>query len=340
MSDVRESFFERVNHARYRAGQLAGHYESFFQRANDPERARAFWIRYTMFSPDGRPQDALGELWAISFDGETGERVAVKTEVPFAQCVFRTSEFFVKVGSARLGPGRLVGIAAARGHAIEWDLRFHGDARPLLLLPLELYDSELLRAKALVGLPMALYHGSLTVDGRTIDVADWVGSQNHNWGTQHTDHYAWGQVAGFDTALESFLEMVTARIRLGSEWSPFVTSLVLRHAGREFALSGFDPGVRHTGTFEYFRWRFSSESDAVRIEGTISAPREAFVALTYHNPAGGTKHCLNSKIAACELRLTRKQDSGSPQAEELSTKHRAAFEILTDERDHGVELRV
>ncbi len=179
MSDARESFFERVNHARYRAGQPAGHYESFFQRANDPERGRAFWIRDTMFSPEGRPQEALGELWAIYFDGETGQHVAVKTEVSFGQCVFRTSEFFVKVGNARLGPGRLIGKAASRGHTIEWDLRFQGDATPLLLLPLELYDSEFLRAKTLVGLPRAVYRGSLTVDGKTIEVADWVGSQNH-----------------------------------------------------------------------------------------------------------------------------------------------------------------
>ena len=269
MSDARESFFERVNHARYRAGQTAGHYESFFQRANDPARVRAFWIRYTMISPEGRPPDALGELWAIFFDGEAGQHVAVKTEVPLAECVFRTSEFFVKVGDAWLGPSRLIGAAAARGHTIEWDLRFHGDARPLLLLPLELYDSEFLRAKALVGLPMAVYHGSLTVDGRTID-----------------------------------------------------------------------PAVRHAGTFEYFRWRFTSESDAVRIEGAIAAPGEAFVALTYHNPTGGTKHCLNSKIAACELRVTSKQDNASAHTEVLSTRHRAAFEILTDDRDHGVELRV
>lgn len=340
MNDARESFFERVNHARYRPGQVAGHYESFFQRANDPERQRAFWIRYTMWSPEGRPQDALGELWAICFDGETRRHVAVKAEVPLSRCVFRTSEFFVKIGEARLGPGHLIGAAASRGHTIEWDLRFHGNEKPLLLLPLDLYDSDLLRAKALVGLPMAVYRGSLIVDGTQIDVADWLGSQNHNWGTRHTDHYAWGQVAGFDTAPESFLEVITARIRHGSEWSPFITSLVLRHADCEFSLSGLDPTVRNTGVFEYFSWRFSAETDAVRIAGAIAAPREAFVALTYQDPSGATKHCLNSKIAACELRLTRKQESGPARTEALSTSHRAAFEILTDDRDHGLELRV
>ena len=47
-----------------------GHYESWFQRANDPSGRRAFWIRYTIFAPRGRPDDAVGELWAIAFDRE------------------------------------------------------------------------------------------------------------------------------------------------------------------------------------------------------------------------------------------------------------------------------
>src|SRR5262249_44030132 len=53
------------NCARYRIGQRSGHYESYFLRANHPARPQGFWIRYTIFSPDQRPQDAIGELWAI-----------------------------------------------------------------------------------------------------------------------------------------------------------------------------------------------------------------------------------------------------------------------------------
>jgi hypothetical protein len=51
--------------------QPAGHYESYYLRGNHPNRPLAFWIRYTIFSAEGRPSDALGELWAIVIDGET-----------------------------------------------------------------------------------------------------------------------------------------------------------------------------------------------------------------------------------------------------------------------------
>jgi len=59
-----------VNAARFVPGQRDGHYESFYQRANHPTRPLAFWIRYTMVRPARRPEAAIGELWAMFFNGE------------------------------------------------------------------------------------------------------------------------------------------------------------------------------------------------------------------------------------------------------------------------------
>ena len=51
-----------ANFLRYCPGQRKGHYESYFIRANHPTAAKAFWIRYTIFSPKNRPEAAIGEL--------------------------------------------------------------------------------------------------------------------------------------------------------------------------------------------------------------------------------------------------------------------------------------
>ena len=71
------------------------------------------------------------------------------------------------------------------------------------------------------------------------------------------------------------------------------------------------------------------------IAATISAPHEAFVGLKYHNPPGGIKFCVNSKVASCTLRLT---DRRAGTSEVLETRNRAAFEILTDDENHGVAM--
>jgi len=324
-----------VNLTRYRPEQRAGHYESFFVRANHPSRPLAFWIRYTLFSPRRHPEAAIGELWAVHFDGESGQHVAVKQEIPIAHCTFSRSDFLVEIGDAFLRAGSLQGSAASGAHAITWKLSFNGTDAPVLLLPPALYQARLPKAKSLVSLPFARFSGSLAVDRAVIDVADWVGSQNHNWGSRHTDHYAWGQVAGFDTHPGSFLEVGTARLRIGPLWTPFMTLLVLRHEGEEIALNGLRQSLRAQASFTYFDWHFRSETDRHRIAGRITAPREAFVGLRYFNPPGGIKHCLNSKLAACELTLTTR--GASPQV--LATRQRAAFEILTDDQGHGIAMQ-
>lgn len=338
--DARRRVAEAANHARYRPGQREGFYESFFQRANHPSRPLAFWIRYTLFSPAGRPEAAEGELWAVYFDGESGRHAVAKREVPFAgRCAFDRAAFGVDIDGARLGPGRLVGAAGEGEGEIAWDLSYEGGGEPLLLLPAALYGAPLPKAKSLVGAPLCVYGGALRVAGREVDVSGWVGSQNHNWGTKHTDLYAWGQVAGFDSHPDSFLEVATARLKIGPLWTPRMTPLVLRHRGEEIALNALARTVRARASFDYFRWSFRTEGDRVSVEGQMSASAGDFVGLVYRNPPGGEKHCLNTKIAACTLTLRWKGRGRAGEVETLTTARRAAFEILTDDRSHGVPIR-
>lgn len=325
-----------VSGARFVPGDPRGHYESYFLRANFPARATSFWIRYTVFSPKGRPQDAVGELWAVAADRKRGLNVGVKSETPIAQCRFDRQRLDVKIGDATLEGQRLQGSVRSGGHEIRWYLRFDGDQSPLLFLPEKLYEASLPKAKSLVILPMARFSGLVNVDGDWFEIADWPGSVNHNWGAKHTDRYAYGQVCGFDNAPDSFLEIATARVKVGPLWTPAMTPIVLRHRGEELALNTLGQSFRAKAGYEYFRWRFASESDRVRIEGEISARREDFVGLRYYNPPGDVKTCLNSKLADCRLTIVDKKTGGR---EELVAEHRAAFEILTDDAAHGVTIQ-
>jgi hypothetical protein len=325
------------NCARYRFGQAAGHYESYFQRANHPVQPRGFWIRYTIFSPDQRPQDAIGELWAVVFDGSTDRHVVAKTEVPIGQCSFSNDRFAARIADSELGSGVLSGRAGSASNTITWNLAYKGESPPVFDFRPNRYEASFPKAKALVGVPMARFTGTMTLNGETLEIADWVGSQNHNWGVRHTDRYAWGQVCGFDNARESFLEVASAQLKVGPIWSPLITLVVVRHADKEYACNSLLQGIRARAAYDYFAWHFVSRTKAARIEGELRAPREAFVGLRYRNPPGGMKYCLNSKIAECTLRIT---DFATDRTETLRTATRAAFEILTDDTNHGVEMRV
>ncbi|MBU2489510.1 MAG: hypothetical protein KKA60_08980 [Proteobacteria bacterium] len=324
-----------ANNARYRPGDKKGHYESYFLRANHPEKPLAFWIRYTVFIPKGRPEHGMGEIWGMVFDGEKNLHRAVKDEFPLKDCLFDPNGLNVRIGESVLTPGSLQGRATSAKHEMIWDLSYTDGERPLFLLPLNLYNKPLPKAKALVARPMAKFSGTITLDGEKLEIKDWVGSQNHNWGSKHTDLYAWGQVAGFDNAPGSFFEAGTAKLKFGPVWTPFMTVMVLRHQGIEYPLNGLMKSFAAQGSFNYFTWNFSTRGPDIQVSGTIHARPEDFVGLTYYNPPGGIKHCLNSKIAACELTVTL-----GKRTQILTTANRAAFEILTEDRAHGVPIQV
>lgn len=315
---------------RFRPGDAGGHYESWFLRANHPSRPLAFWIRYTIFSPRGRPDDAVGELWAIVFDAGRGRHRAARAELPLSACRFGADG--AEVGAATLSRDALRGGVVGADVSVAWDLRVAGDARPLLLLPAGLYGGGFPKAKALVSTPLARFDGALVVDGERLAVDGWVGSRNHNWGSRHTDRYSWAQVAGFDDAPDTFLELAAAKLKLGPLWTPWLTPIVLRHGGRERRLNALHTTLGRS-RLGGFGWSFSAKGRGVRLEGRVEAAPEDFVALTYGNPPGGVKRCLNSKIARCELSL---RVDGAAAPTRLVTVRRAAFEILTDDDDPRV----
>lgn len=313
-------------------GSERGHYESYFQRANHPSRPLAFWIRYTTFVPKGRRNSALAELWAVFFDGEQKRITAVREERPLSESRFSSTELAARIGDAVLDDRGLAGRARLAGHEIGWSLRYTSREPPLLLLPERLYATPFPKAKALVGSPLAAFSGELRVDDRIVEIDDWVGSQNHNWGSKHTDRYAWGQVAGFDDAPDVFFECATASLKVGPVYTPRMTVMVLRYGGEEYRMSSVPRALLAKGDYRPFTWTVRSKRGPVTIEATIHAQPDAFVALPYGNPPGGIKICLNSKIAGCALRLERK---GKPSVR-LRTRHRAAFEILTDRAPDGL----
>lgn len=321
------------NGARWRPKERRGHYESWFCRANHPTRPLAFWIRYTIFEPEGGGREAArGELWAVWFDGERGRVIGSKRDVAIADCSFGKSALEVSIGGSALEDGRLDGSCEGQGHALRWSLTFETERPPLLLFDRALYGAPFPKAKALVPAPQARFDGTVEVDGEPQAIESWPGSQNHNWGEKHTDHYAWGQVVGFDERPDAFFEVAIARVRLGPVLLPAACPLVLRVGDEELAFRTLPAMLRGAGRYDFFHMAFSNRGAEGSVEGVIAAPRERFVALPYDDPPGGTRTCLNSKIASCHLTLRR--PGRAPLS--LSSANRAAFEILTDADDHGV----
>lgn len=326
------------NLVRYNPSSTAGHVESYFLKANHPTEPRAFWLKFTVFQPDGRPEKATGDVWAIYFDGASHNHVAVKQSYPVSTCKLGREAVGVEIGESRFSTGMTSGKASANGHMIAWDLAFDPKGESFHHFPNEkLYRTKVPSSKALSPYPDTPFRGWLEVDGQRLVINNWKGMEGHNWGSKHTDLYAWGHCSVWNGGEDdTFFEGFTGKLKIGPLWTPPVTRLFLRYRGKNYpmlTLKGtISPGCR----IETNRWTFDVEAGDTHLKGFMQVAKEDMVGLYYKNPKGPLTHCLNSKIARCELVLT---EHGRTVCE-LKSSHAAALEVATHDTNHGVQMRV
>ncbi|MCF6262407.1 MAG: hypothetical protein L3J24_02275 [Xanthomonadales bacterium] len=335
--DTQLTLRQALNAARYQQASKTGHYESYFLRANHPKKPLAFWFRYSIFSPSESTRSNtrvdIGELWAVVFNRETNRMTAVKEEFQLDKCSFSASGLDVTIADqGYLLPDMACGNISKDGSNIRWDLKYTAGQIPMRLLPEYLYKGKFPTAKTAVPNPMAVFTGQLEVNGETYEIDNWIGSQNHNWGRRLIDEYAWGQVAGFDNDPDVFLECATARVKLGPFQTPWLTTLILRFDDREIKISSFWRAYRAKAAYKSFNWDFDISKNGLRVQGSIEAPLESFIGFNYYKPDGGSRTCLNTKIAKCQLLVTEPGKADRV----FKTRHRAAFEIFNSDKDHGV----
>ena len=300
-------------------------YESYFLRGNHPDRAQAFWIRYTIFHSADAATGPEAELWVALF--EEGKAVFGGHErIPMNQSSWNPDKLDVSIREAFLREGEASGKIHDQGTDVSWNLSWEGDAEPLTLLSPRLYRGGFPKAKAVVPRPMVQFTGQICLGDLAWKVNGWPGSQNHNWGSQHTDAYAWGQVMGFDSHPEASLECATARLKLAGLWTPPLSLAILRLGGMEYRFDSLLRAFRSKGHFEKGQWALAVRNGREQLEVEMDCEESAWVSLPYRNPPGGLKRCHNSKVARANVRLTTE---GGEQIS-LVTTHGAAFEILED----------
>jgi hypothetical protein len=309
------------------------YYESRFIRANDPDRARALWLRSTLLLPTaGAP---VADSWMMIFDPDGSGNRALKQPHPIDRSDFRDDTWTARIGATAIDDRSACGSITGVAVSAQWDLRITpGDEAPVKLLNERGYRAKFPTAKTMVRHPLARFDGSVELDDVGVQVEGWTGSVNHNWGRRHTPAYAFGQVCGFDGAPASSLEIVTAHAAVGSLSLPVATLLVLRHNGREVAVRSVLATRRTRGEYRPFSWSFGARLNDVTLDGEITAQPREVIGLTYTDTDGESKYCYNSALATCRIKLSGKGIA----ATELVASRRAMFEILTDTRDSSVPL--
>ncbi len=309
-----------------------GGYESYYLKAAHPSEPKAVWIRHTVHKRPGA--EPTGALWCTFFDREAGPPAAIKQTLDSPRT---GGDELLRLGNARFGAGDASAHVEADGREGGWDLRFETSEPPLKHLPRDfMYTAPLPKTKLLTPLPAARFSGSADLDGRELSLEGWTGMVGHNWGAEHAERWIWLHAGGFEgRGPDTWLDLAIGRIKVGPFTAPWIANGALSLDGSRSALGG--PGrIRHTKVEESptgVRFRLSGAD--MRIDGTVSAPREAFVGWIYADPDGSEHHTVNCSAADVELHVTPSRGS----ALTLRAPAGGVYELGMRERDHGMEIQ-
>jgi len=318
-----------------------GHYESFYLKANAPDRKLGLWLKHSLMAAKGSDAPPFGESWAVLMDGDRGVHRVAKRVVPADEVEINPLEHIIRLGEAVLDDRWARGaIPAGNGlPSASWELRLRSKGRPLLHYPSAwLYTAGFPKKKVLTPRPFVRFDGTLQVGDEQVEVREWYGLQGHNWGRAHAVDYAYGNANRFEERDDARFDGVTARIALlGPLTSPRLTACVLRLGDTDYAFNKPGSWMR-SGCYAFPKWQIHLDGvDGHRLIGTIEATRREFVGLRYADPAGPLADCLNTKFARGTLLLQRKVGRRWEEVQRL-TGDAFELEFLLRGQDHGVPV--
>ena len=317
------------------AGQH-GHVESYFLRANHPTRPLAVWLKVTVLAPLHGP--AVAESWFVWFDGERDTTFAHKQTQPVSAASFSGDaeplinaagiSFDLRAGGSAKG---MVSAPAGTAHfELSWKRDESPRGQPLSMLPWRLLRTgPFPKSKLLTPFPSLCFSGKIELPWGTESLKDWPGMQGHNWGTEHTFEYAWGQC--LFPADDAMVEGFSARVRLAGLITPRLSGMVVRKAGRTFRFDTIFDAWRQRAEVSADRWSVTLRGTDGEATLELDATKRPMVCLGYDNPNGERSYCFNSKLAAVTLTVL-------PSDGAMFTCHSAhggALEFLRREPDPG-----
>jgi hypothetical protein len=331
---------DRRNLPRFR-GQR-GFYEIWFLVVFAPSQERAYWLRYTLFSPArGRPERPRAIVWAAAFDARA-ERpaVALKSMFPVDDYHGDAASFHVRIGESELSEGCCRGAVQSEAHRLSWDLRF-SPVRPAHGGPWLMSHRLPLPTRVVHAHEGAIFDGTFVVDGAATQLCGALGLQKHIWGTRRVDELFWLYCPRFEEDPSARLEAVSVRLKrrlLGAIESPALTPVWLETAAGPTRFEGVLHLLHNEVRFERpARLRVRAASATRALEVVAHCDPRSLVGYVYRDPRGHDLYVTQSDIASCEVETFSRAGRSAPlqSTGRLTSRHAAAIEVhLPGPLDH------
>lgn len=301
-------------------GRTACHFEAYEVALLDPDRSRAWWLRYTVDAPlDGEPYSTL---WGAHFsEDRPGDRFALRTEFPVNSFAQQSDGFHIRVSKGELMDGGAKGglrNPKDPSESLRWNVRFRGHDDPVRVYPKKrMYKRAWPPARVLAPMPLARASGIVEVGEQRYRIDDGLAHQSHSWGTRHFDAWAWGLATRFREDPHAYVYGLWGVPRVGGRQ---LTAIHYRHpSGRHLTFDEVTSHQKEEGAeARPGVWTFEAKGGRHTISGRFSASLQKTVGVTLDDPEGTHRYVHHCGVADATLEIWRRR-FGKPELEETLT---------------------
>lgn len=306
----------RLNHPQW-LNRNGAHIESFFLKANDPNAARAVWLKVTCLQKPGTkdcPAEKWLDVWCCVFDKSNQVFEGARQRFDLLSLDFGGGVLQIQNKSTSLHFGKDSGcfktVVTDKDSRIEVDLTWQADTSNLgegyTMFPFSwMLQGPFPKQKTVTPIGLCHVNGMIVSSNETYQVTQWVGCQGHNWGLAHTPDYAWMHTVLLDeSGIAGTCEAFSGSVQAGSrQLGPF-SGLVLRLKHKTYRFDRLIDTWNHTVQIEAGSYSLELRKGRTHLVLSATTELDSVVCLGYEDPDGTMHYCMNSKLANVSIQLT------------------------------------
>ena len=309
-----------------------GFFEIWFLVLFEPSQGRAYWLRYTTFSPaPSVGGDFRATVWAAAFDARATVPAKFSKAV-YPETAYEVLPAGIRIGTSELGDGHCRGEVQG-DHAFAWELTFSGASRRRHRGPWFMHHRVPLPTRVIHVHDSVQFRGHIAVDGERREVVGAQGLEKHIWGTRRVEELLWLYCAAFREDPAAHVEATAVRARrqlsTGVEM-PWLAPIAVRTAAGDAGFHGTLHTLRNdVAVGSPCALTFRGSGLLRKLELRAACDPRALAGYVYRDPSGWDVHVAQSDVANCEADLFSRAHPFAPWAKErsLSAEHAAAVEF-------------
>jgi hypothetical protein len=308
-----------------------GFMEVWYATANHRPSGIGLWLRYTLTAPQAGRGAPFCELWGFLFDPDGKKSFGARNRLPIDRLGGsngRDDGALVRIGDAWISENHLEGFVVRADRGLRWSLDFEPAGRCFQHLPVQLRGRAEKRMSVVCSPNLAVpFSGTVTLDGEEFILDGERGTQSHRWGRKHSLSWTWAHCSRFDEGDGAVFEGLAARASVGWVPLPTTTFLYLSYQGEDLAFNELKWAIRAKCRYEMPTWAFAARNEEWKIAGAARVVPDKFMQVTYTDPDGSERYCVNSELADLGIEVYARSGSAWRHHGSLTAMHNAHLEF-------------